>query len=110
LEKEKNDRVQQVGALFELISGWIIDGLNLCNSRSHELESDRYGMLLMFDAGIKPAAAIWLQEFFNTHHQGHDHKSLSGKFLNLFSTHPAPGERLEANRKTLEEINKAPLK
>jgi hypothetical protein len=33
------------------------------------------------NASISPAAAIWLQEFFNKHHKGHDHQSLSGKFL-----------------------------
>ena len=107
LTKERDDRIKTVSAIFDLASGLLLKGLTLCKSRSHELESDKYGMHLMQEQkSYSPEAAIWLQRFFEKHHQKHDHETFIGKALNLFSTHPAPGERLAANLKTWKEIQK----
>ncbi len=104
LTDERDQKAKNIGAIFELASGWLLKGLTLCNSRSHELESDKYGMHLMKTGDISPEAAVWLQHYFKKHHQTHDHKGFLGRAVNLFSSHPAPAERLEKNQKTYAEL------
>lgn len=69
-------------------------------SREHELESDRYGMEYMAEAGYNPAAAVELQEIFLRLSEGQQSDFLSG----LFATHPPSQERVEANRRTAQEL------
>lgn len=63
--------------------------------RSAELESDRYGMRYMRDAGYDPQGAVTLQETFVRLSEGHDQDWLSG----LFASHPPSAERVAENRK-----------
>ncbi|MBS0649199.1 MAG: M48 family metalloprotease [Verrucomicrobia bacterium] len=106
LEREKNDKLQSISRLFNHASAWILRSLTLCNSRSHELESDKYGMSLMQKAmgTDAPQAAIWLQHFFHAHHPYPSGKW--GRIWSFFSTHPTPQERLEENKKTWAELTK----
>jgi len=62
--------------------------------RSAELESDRYGMRYMRDAGYDPQGAVTLQETFVRLSEGRDQDWLSG----LFASHPPSAERVTENR------------
>jgi predicted Zn-dependent protease len=64
--------------------------------RSAELESDRYGMQYMSQAGYDPQGAVDLQETFVRLSEGRQSDWLSG----LFASHPPSRERVEANRAT----------
>ena len=118
LASERDSQAERVGYLFEVASSWLISGISLCNSRSHELESDRYGMRMIRDFSKlqrhdfnqnSPTAAIWLQEFFKKHHS-HDTKSnFLNRVINYFSTHPSPEERLEANKQTWQDLQNGRL-
>jgi predicted Zn-dependent protease len=44
LTLERNAKAKTYGYLFDALSSWLINGITLCSSRSHELESDRFGM------------------------------------------------------------------
>lgn len=68
--------------------------------RDAESEADYYGMLYMKRAGYDPAAAVSLQETFVRLSEG----SETGFIEGLFASHPPSQARVEANRKTLEEI------
>jgi len=100
LINERDARKESIKRLFYYASSWLIQGITLCNSRSHELESDKYGMILLYNhMGRGHAqAAIWLQYFFQAHHPRATGTWASVK--NFFSTHPSPMERLEQNKKT----------
>jgi Zn-dependent protease with chaperone function len=104
LEREKNAKLHSISRLFNYASAWILRGLTLCNSRSHELESDKYGMRLMKMAmgDSSPLAALWLQHFFQAHHP--DPSGKGARILSFFSTHPTHRERLEENAKTWAEL------
>lgn len=106
LEREKNAKLQSISRLFNYASAWILRGLTLCNSRSHELESDKHGMLLMKKAmgENSPLAALWLQHFFQAHHP--DPSGKGARILSFFSTHPTHQERLEENKKTWAWLTK----
>lgn len=105
LIREKNEKLQSISRLFNYASAWILRGLTLCNSRSHELESDKYGMFLMARArgGNSSQAAIWLQHFFQAHDP--DVKGTLGSLIRFFSSHPTHQERLEENKKTWAELS-----
>ncbi|MGQ0429253.1 MAG: M48 family metalloprotease [Gammaproteobacteria bacterium] len=64
-------------------------------SREAELESDRYGMDFMQQAGYDPQGAVSLQETFVRMNDRKD----SGWLAGLFASHPPSQERLDANRK-----------
>ncbi len=64
--------------------------------RGAELESDRYGMQYMSQAGYDPAGAITLQETFVRLSENRQSDWLSG----LFASHPPSQERVDANRAT----------
>lgn len=63
-------------------------------SRSHELESDRYGIEYMIRAGYDPMGAVELQETFVKLSEGRQSNWLDG----LFASHPPSQERVAANR------------
>ena len=70
--------------------------------REAELESDKYGMNFMQQAGYDPQGAVSLQEMFVRMNDRKD----SGWLAGLFSTHPPSPERLEANRKRAATLPK----
>lgn len=68
--------------------------------RDAESESDHYGMKYMKLAGYDPAAAVTLQETFVRLSEGKRQDFLSG----LFASHPPSQERVDLNKKTLQEL------
>ena len=64
--------------------------------RSAELESDKYGMRYMSEAGYDPQGAVDLQETFVRLSEGRQSDWLSG----LFASHPPSQARVVANRQT----------
>ncbi|MGM0435229.1 MAG: M48 family metalloprotease [Pseudomonadota bacterium] len=71
-------------------------------SRSHELESDRYGMQYMAEAGYNPEAAVQLQEVFVRLSENEQSSFVTG----LFRSHPPSQERVEANRRIADELGR----
>lgn len=63
--------------------------------REAELESDKYGMNFMQQAGYDPQGAVTLQETFVRMNERKDTGWLAG----LFASHPPSQERLDTNRK-----------
>lgn len=74
--------------------------LNQKYGRDAESESDYYGMKYMVRAGYDPAAAVSLQETFVKLSEGRNTSWLEG----LFASHPPSRERVEANRRALQEF------
>jgi len=68
--------------------------------RGAELEADKYGMRYMSEAGYDPRGAVTLQETFVRLSEGRNQDWLSG----LFASHPPSQERVDANRKRLENL------
>ncbi|MEM7433256.1 MAG: M48 family metalloprotease [Pseudomonadota bacterium] len=68
--------------------------------RNAELESDRYGMRYMRDAGYDPQGAVTLQEAFVRLSEGRNQDWLSG----LFASHPPSEERVRENRKRAKRM------
>lgn len=108
LTAERKTQAERIGTLFNYASSWLISGISLCNSRSHELESDRYGMLMLRSSYIyPPEAAVWLQHYFKKHHSHDTGNTLLNRIINYFSSHPSPEERLEANKQTLKDLQRS---
>ncbi|HEU0225951.1 MAG TPA: M48 family metalloprotease [Steroidobacteraceae bacterium] len=63
--------------------------------REAELESDKYGMNFMQQAGYDPQGAVTLQETFVRMNE----RKEAGWLAGLFASHPPSQERLDANRK-----------
>ena len=72
--------------------------LTMRNSREAELESDRYGMRYMSEAGYDPNAAVSLQETFVR--LSKESGERGGRLATLFASHPQSEERVEKNRAT----------
>jgi beta-barrel assembly-enhancing protease len=95
-----------IGQIFKkfkhYIGELILSLYAFAQSRNDDFEADKYGMHLMQKSGYNPKAALWLQELFIK-------RDFPLPFLlkwkYFFYTHPTPTERLEANKKTLLEIN-----
>ena len=68
--------------------------------RDDELESDRYGMVIMSQAGYDPIGAVRLQETFVRLSEGRNQDFISG----LFASHPPSQKRVDANRAFLVEL------
>jgi predicted Zn-dependent protease len=69
-------------------------GFLLPYSRTHELEADRIGLILMASAGYDPRAAVDLWKRMD---------ELGGNPPEFLSTHPHPGSRIEQIKKYLPE-------
>ncbi len=113
LRVERESQAKRIGNIFEATSSWLIRGISLCNSRSHELESDRFGMRMLWNLSkIKPSiydhnspqSAMWLQHYFKEHHSHDTQSNFLNRALNLFSSHPTPEERLAANLETWGDL------
>jgi beta-barrel assembly-enhancing protease len=98
---------QMVNLAFHKAYNTIFNLLQCHNTRQHEFEADRYGMVYLKRAGYDPKAAIWLQKFFAKQHPSEG--TFLEKLLHLFSTHPTSEERLKENEKTLEMIEQGQL-
>jgi predicted Zn-dependent protease len=69
--------------------------------RGDELESDRYGMEYMKRTGYDLQAAVALQELFvRKFSAGTEQDWMTG----LFASHPPSQERVDANRRTMQEL------
>lgn len=68
--------------------------------RDDELESDRYGMIIMSEAGYDPKGAVRLQETFVRMSEGRNQDFISG----LFASHPPSQKRVDANQAFLAEL------
>ena len=68
--------------------------------RNAELESDRYGMQYMSQAGYDPQGAVQLQETFVRLSEGRRTDFISG----LFASHPPSMERVQTNRATATSL------
>ncbi len=69
-------------------------GVMLPFSRSHELEADEVGIILMQKAGYNPRAALTFWEKMT--------QSSKSNSTDFFSTHPSDSKRIEALQKILE--------
>ncbi len=114
IEKEKSRSIQSINKVFDSLARIAVSGLGKCNSRAHELEADKYGMILLHqvgkgrEAGLNPEsakAAIWLQNFF-IQQKGPSYTGFFEWISHLTSTHPSSHERLQANQRTWQELNK----
>ena len=108
IKESKNDKFNKLEAYQEIdfLANYL---LNLCvklyllaTSRKQELEADRYGMYLMKKAGYNPKAAVWLQKFFISRQL--ESPRWAVKINEILSSHPSSKARLDANLKTLNEI------
>ncbi len=98
---------------------WFLTGSMLFKSRRHELEADKCGMLLLEKLGrdgdnlklnaTSPKAAIWAQHYFTANHDHSTGYRLIDWVDRLISSHPSSQERLEANKKTWEQIQNKTL-
>lgn len=68
-------------------------------SQGDELESDRYGIEYMVEAGYDPQAAVELQELFVKLSEGRQSSFIDG----LFASHPPSRKRVEENRKLVQK-------
>lgn len=99
-----SDKPQETRNLFMLAYGVGSQvGVMLPFSRGHELEADRWGLILAAKAGYDPRAAIGLWERME--------KAGGGKTPEFLNTHPAEGKRIERLERimpeALEHYNKA---
>jgi beta-barrel assembly-enhancing protease len=73
--------------------------------RDQELEADKYGMKYMKLAGYDPSGAVTLQETFVRLSQQEGAKK-QGWLEGLFASHPPSTERVEQNKRTVEELGR----
>lgn len=107
LQPQKNEsrasyeiRVRLLEATLDI--GWKVGGFFFTqhHSRSHELESDKYGIKYAAKAGYQPEGALWIQHMFVKLEK----EKQAGKQPEIFRSHPHSNKRLETNRKTIERI------
>jgi beta-barrel assembly-enhancing protease len=105
IEKKRQESVGRSLILAGFLGDWLIAGITLCSSRSHELEADKFGMHLMAKTeGMDPKAAVWLMHYFKKHHNTQTDIGWYDWIQGLFHTHPTPEERLRANQETLQRL------
>jgi beta-barrel assembly-enhancing protease len=73
--------------------------------RDQELEADHYGMKYMKLAGYDPVGAVTLQETFVRLSQ-QDGAKQQGWLDGLFASHPPSTERVEQNKRAVEELGR----
>lgn len=71
--------------------------VNLKYGRDDEIESDRWGLMLMSAAGYDPHAQIQVMEILKSASKG-------GSQPEFMSTHPDPGNRIERIREAIKEM------
>lgn len=101
-----------IGGADANVAGAIIQGAGLGAQliqqkygRDQELESDRYGMKYMKQAGYDPWGAVTLQETFVRLAEEGGGKERSW-FEGLFASHPPSAERVEQNKRTAAELGR----
>ena len=105
LRKEKEEWKEAAARIFNFVARLLVSGLGKCGGRSYELEADKYGMHLMKKCEMNTQSAIWLQHFFSK--QSSPRKSGWFEWIShLASSHPSSQERLAANQRTWQELNK----
>jgi len=91
-----SNRPQETRNLFMLAYGVGTQvGVMLPFSRGHELEADRWGLILSAMAGYDPRAAIGLWERME--------KAGGGKKVEFLNTHPSEGKRIERLERLMPE-------
>lgn len=114
IENQKAQSIQSINHVFDSVARIAVSGLGKCNSRAHELEADKFGMVLLHqigklrEVGLNPEsakAAIWLQNFF-IEQKGDSSGGFFEWISHLTSTHPSSHERLQANQRTWQELSK----
>ena len=104
LASRRDAMVLSQSLFFNKITSWIVSGIGLCKSRTHEFEADKYGIHLMHAAGMNAESAVWLQSYFAAYHPQNTGIRWFDRALHLFSTHPSSEERLAVNIKTLKDL------
>src|SRR5690242_20347284 len=101
-----------VGGVDSSVAGVMIQGagvgaqmIQMKYGRDQELESDHYGMKYMKLAGYDPWGAVTLQETFVRLSEAGGQKQQSW-MDGLFASHPPSQERVEKNRKAVEELGR----
>lgn len=93
----RDERYAGVALLGGLIGAELI---SMRYSRDAEREADLYGIRYMHRAGYNPEAAVHLQETFVRLSEARDPGFLEG----LFASHPPSRERVENNRRLVQEL------
>lgn len=111
LKVSRDRAVENTGTILNPIIKWTRAGLNLCGSRRHELEADKFGMHLLASIGEEapfsdttPRSAIWLMHFFAEHHSSKTGRGWLDWAMGFFHTHPTPEERLSVNLDTWQTL------
>lgn len=89
-----SDKDPQMGALATGALGIGAQAWQARYGRQQELESDKYGIEYMVEAGYDPAGAVELQQTFLKLSEGRQANWLD----NFFASHPPSQERVENNR------------
>ena len=90
------------GQLAQIASSVGAQIINSQYGQGAELESDRYGMNYMSQAGFDPQGAVGLQRTFVELSKGQESNALT----RLFASHPPSQKRVEANIKTAQGLKK----
>lgn len=90
---DPNDPRSRSSAAVAMAIGQLI---NMKYGRDDELESDRWGVRLLADAGYNPEAMIHVMEVLRDAAQGRSPPE-------FFSTHPNPGRRIDRIREAIAE-------
>lgn len=91
---DPNDPRSRAAPAIAMMIGQLI---NLKYGRNDELESDRWGVILMTSAGYDPHAQMRVMEILRSASEGRG----PPEFL---STHPDPGNRIERIKEAIDEL------
>jgi Zn-dependent protease with chaperone function len=86
LSSPSKKTLEKIDYLFDFVASLTVAGLGQCYSKLHELEADKYGMLLLHQKNIRPETFVWLQSFF------------------IYQKLQSGDERLRASQNTLKEL------
>lgn len=94
----RNASAQEVDLLMAAMGAGVQVGVLLPFSRAHESEADVAGQQLMARAGFDPAAAASLWQAMR------EASSSQGRAPKILSTHPDPGQRIEALQAKVNDL------
>lgn len=86
--------------------GWQVGSFffTMHHSRSHEYESDKYGIKYAAKAGYNPNGALWIQHMFI--HKEKEKIGDSSSMAEYFRTHPLSENRLKTNKETIASMKR----